>query len=62
MAEKRNRQFDWSKPFIINNKEFPTTLFSVEDDQNNIKQTRVGANAQGEYFGSLAKPCVEKLV
>ena len=32
MAEKRNRQFDWSKPFIINNKEFPTTLFSVEDD------------------------------
>ena len=53
MAEKRNRQFDWSKPFIINNKEFPTTVFPVEDDQNNIKQTRVGANAQGEYFTVL---------
>ena len=32
MAEKRNRQFDWKKPFIVNGKEFPTTVFPVEDD------------------------------
>lgn len=44
------RKFDWSNPIFIGDKEFPTTLFSVEDNENNIKQRRVGANAQGEYF------------
>lgn len=50
MAKQYNRQFNYKNPFIINGKEFPTTLFSVEDNENNINQMRVGTNAQGEYF------------
>jgi len=45
MAKQYNRQFDWTKPIIIENKEFPTTVFPVEDNENNINQMRVGTNA-----------------
>ena len=51
MANKNNtRSFNWKNSINVGNQEFPTTLFSVEDSENNIYQRPVGVNAQGEYF------------
>lgn len=37
MANKNNtRSFNWKNSINVGNQEFPTTLFSVEDSENNI--------------------------
>lgn len=67
MSDKiqNTRHFDWKTPLFMNGREYPTTEFGVEDNLGNVVNTRVGVDANGQYFTVVdgkAQPIIRSIV